>query len=69
MEAGDLATARDLLEESLQLHRKLDLRPGITAALLALADVTNRAGATEKARTPRRGGRRGDGQWCAGVLS
>jgi tetratricopeptide (TPR) repeat protein len=50
MEAGDLTTARELLEESLQLRRKLDFRPGVAAALLALADVTSRVGEKEKAR-------------------
>ena len=50
MESGDLATARDLLEQSLQLRRKLDFRPGVAAALLALAEVTSRSGETEQAR-------------------
>jgi tetratricopeptide (TPR) repeat protein len=41
---GDLERARPLLEESLHLRRELDFRPGVAAALLALAELEARAG-------------------------
>jgi tetratricopeptide (TPR) repeat protein len=40
MEREDLATARDLFEESLRLRRELDFGPGVAAALLALAELS-----------------------------
>jgi hypothetical protein len=44
MEHGDLPAARERLEESLRLRRELDFRPGVAAALLALAELAAESG-------------------------
>jgi tetratricopeptide (TPR) repeat protein len=51
MEQGRLDVARDRLEESLRLRRELGFRPGVAAALLALAELAAESGERERART------------------
>jgi len=48
-EHGDLHTAQERFEESLRLRRELDFRPGVAAALLALAELAARSGEVERA--------------------
>jgi len=50
-EAGDLPAAREKLEESLHLRRELDFKPGVAAALLALAELARRDNRPADART------------------
>jgi tetratricopeptide (TPR) repeat protein len=50
MERDDLDTAREHFEESLRLRRELGFRPGVAAALLALAEVAAQGGDPDRAR-------------------
>ncbi len=51
MEQGQLDLARQRFEESLRLRREAGFRPGIAAALLALAELSAHAGSPDQART------------------
>ena len=48
--AGRLDAAKERLEESLELRRRIGFQPGVAAALLALAEFAHRGGRPEDAR-------------------
>jgi tetratricopeptide (TPR) repeat protein len=47
--AGNLAAARERLEESVRLRREIGFTPGVAAGLLALAELAGEEGDTERA--------------------